>query len=480
MTDMIKKINEIIEKNRDEMIKTLKELIAIPSVVSEAEGDMPFGRNVQDAFMYMLDKGGSEGFSTVNTDNYGGHIEFDSGKDDQNEILGIVGHIDVVPEGDNWDYPPFSGEIHGSRMYGRGTSDDKGPVVASFYAMKALKEAGFVPSKKIRLILGNDEETNWYGMKYYLAHEKEPDFAFTPDSEFPAIQGEMGVLFFDIVKKIGKSSDRGLELRSLKGGNAPNMVPDYARAVVNAENREIYKEIKELACEVRETEKKDISCRGTGKSLEIVVRGKSAHGSTPEKGENAISIMMEFLGNLKFVNDDTDDFIAFYNTCIGKELDGESLGIGMSDEKSGKLILNVGMIEADPEKIMVTVNVRYPVTKTSEEVYSGMQPLLDEHDLGVVKKKDEKPIYVSSDDELIVTLMDVYRKHTGDTESMPVVAAGATYARAFKKCIAFGAEFQGEESTMHQKNEYIALDNLMKITKIYAESIYLLTKQDEE
>lgn len=476
-------VEQNIEKNRCEMVKTLREFVSIASVVSAADGDMPYGKTVHDAFMFMLNKAEEEGFDILNVDNYGGHIEFggvtlnESGEivETSDETMGIIGHVDVVPEGSDWDYEPYNGIVENGKLYGRGALDDKGPVIASFYAMKAIKDAGLMPAKKVRLVLGLDEETNWEGMKYYLSRVKPPDFGFTPDSEFPAIYGEMGVLFFDLVRKIEKGRETGLELRSLKGGAAANMVADYARAVVRDENRDNYKIIKEKAARFREEKGFKVNCKGMGRSLEITVQGLAAHGSRPSAGVNAVSQMMELLGTLDFSNDDVADFINFYNTYIGYELDGKSIGAYLEDKQSGKLIFNVGKVDIDTDYASLTVNIRYPVTKTADEVYEGMRPILNKYNFGLVKKKREEPIYLSDDDPMIVLLMDVYRRHTGD-KCDPVVIGGATYARLFDRCVAFGCRFPETVDVAHQKNEFIDLDELFNATKIYADAIYQLAE----
>lgn len=472
---------DLIDEYREEMIKTLQELVAIRSVASAPEGDAPFGRGIQDAFEYMLNKAKSEGFEIENIDNYGGHIEFGGYVLDEegemvgtsDEIMGILGHLDVVPEGNDWDFEPYGGELVDDKVYGRGTIDDKGPTVAAFYAMKALKDAGVIPEKKVRLILGLDEETNWKGMEYYLKRVKHPDFGFTPDGEFPAIHGEMGILIFDLAKKLSKSAagEKGVVLRSMTGGNAPNMVADHARAVLKADS---YDAIKEKLAEFKSDTGYQISGKGIGKSFELTTLGISSHGAKPESGLNAISILMKFLGELSLANEDVRDFIDFYNSHIGFELHGESLGCGMEDEPSGKLILNVGKVNIDDESASLTVNIRYPVTMNDEQVYDSMLPVVNQYNLGIVKTKNQEPIYMSKDGEMIRILMDVYRKHTGDADSQPIVIGGGTYARSIKNAVAFGAVFPGEPELAHQKNEFISVENLMKCTRIFADAIFEL------
>ena len=475
---------ELIENSRDDMVKTLQELIAIRSVEGEAAGDMPFGKGVHDAFMYMLEKAKQDGFTVENIDNYGGHIEFGGyvldGEGDitgtSEEILGVLAHLDVVPEGSDWDFPPFGGQICDGKIYGRGAMDDKGPIVAAYYAMKALKDAGFIPEKKVRLILGLDEETKWRGMDKYLSKVKAPSVGFSPDGDFPVIHGEKGILVFELARKIKKNVTKGLELRSLNGGSAANMVADFARAVVRDESQGAYDRIKEEAAGYRDEYRRKVNVKGVGKSLEITVRGVSSHGAKPAEGQNAISIMLDFLGRLSFSNEDVNEFISFYNRHIGFEFDGKGLGCSFSDEPSGGLVLNTGLASFDGEAAILTMNIRYPVTLSEDTVYDAMMEILGKYDLGVVKVQHRPPIYFPEDAPLVRTLMEIYRKHTGDLTSEAIVIGGGTYARAAENLVAFGCVFPGDEDVNHKKNEYIVIDKMVLTSKIFADAIYELSK----
>jgi len=474
MMDILKRVNTKIEENKAEMIASLSNLLCIPSVGAEAEPGMPFGVNVHRAYEYMMHAAKKEGFAIYNADNYGGHIDFEG---TGTGIMGIVGHLDVVPEGDGWEHDPYGGEVFDGVIYGRGTQDNKGPVIACFYAMKALKDCGYEPARTVRLILGLDEETNWKGMEYYLNEVGEvPEFGFTPDAEFPAINGEKGIMVFDIVKKFASQTEKGLALRSLKGGTAANSVADYARAVISNNSGEGFDSVKELVSAFRDEKGCKIRCKGVGKSLEITVQGVSAHGAMPHLGENAITILMDFLGRLNFVSEDTNEFIEFYNSCIGYDLNGERIGCFLEDKVSGKLTFNVGMIELDQKTVKLTINARYPVTFNEKAVYEGVMSVIDRYNLGIIKGKHQAPIYYNADEPLIETLMDIYRSHSGDYESKPIVIGGGTYARAVKNTVAFGSLFPEDTDLMHQKNECIAVDRLVLLAKIYAEAIYRLAE----
>ena len=464
---------DILAGYREEMFETLRELVSIESVVSEPKGDLPFGEEVEKAFRTALAKCEEFGFETYDADHFGGHAETGEG----GECMGILAHLDVVPLGEGWDYDPLAGTIENGRMYGRGTNDDKGPAVAAMYAMRAVKESGAKFHKRVRLIFGLDEEVGeWEGIYKYFEKAGVPDFGFTPDADFPLVQAEMGILVFDLVKKFKKGPKQGYVLKSIQGGRAYNMVADRCAAVITGDNAAIKSKVEAY----REHTAYEISCKARGRSMEVITQGVPAHGAHPEKGVNAISIMMDFLKEIPFENEDVCDFIEFYNKKIGFNLHGWQIGVGLKDEISGDLIWNTGVIDVNEERGSLTINVRYPVTGNEEEVYAGMAPHLDEYQVGVVKGPHKEGIYIPADDPLIVTLMDIYQKHTGDTKTAPIVTGGGTYARAMNHGVAYGIKFPGEEATEHQKNEYIDLDNMMKAAAIYAEAIYRLCCAEDE
>ncbi|MBR5228982.1 MAG: dipeptidase PepV [Firmicutes bacterium] len=477
--DYLLKIDEL----KDNMIEDLRGLLKIKSVKAPAVEGAPFGQGVKEAFHYMLDLGKREGFACTNIDEYGGHMDFAAADDsvdpvDAPETMGILCHLDVVPEGNDWEHDPYGADMEDGVIFGRGTLDDKGPTIAAFYAIKAIKDCGYTPKKNIRIILGLDEETGSEGMEYYKEKVAMPDFAIVPDADFPLVHGEMGILMFDLVKKFGKARKGGLVLKSVKGGNAPNMVPDKAQAVISGD-RENYAGVKAMAAAFTLETGYDLTVKGRGASLEITVVGKSAHGAHPWSGLNAVSILMEFLGRLDFNSEEQNDFVSFYNQHIGYNLHGENIGCGLSDEVSGKLIWNSGIIDLDQNAVKLTVNVRAPITLDDQDVYDAMSPVLEKYDIGVVKNMYHEPIYFPAEDPTVQLLLSIYRKHSGDTETEPLVIGGGTYARQMANAIAFGALYPGDPDLMHQKNECITIESLVQTTKIYAETIYRLAVEPE-
>lgn len=458
------------------MISHMQGLIRIPSIAGEAEGDYPFGKEVQRALDYMLQLGESMGFEVKNVDNYGAHIDFPGTGDG---IMAIVGHIDVVPEGEGWTHGPFDGDVVDGWMYGRGTQDDKCPTIIGLYAMKILKDLGFKPKKTIRLILGLDEEANWDGMKYYLEKEKAPDFGIVPDADFPLVQCEKGLLEFDIVKGNGKFSDalgtKGLLLESISGGSAPNVVAGHAVIQIAGDLNEI------AETEKRINEKavlKDYEIKTWIENEKLMVKtiGKTAHASYPERGKNAISMAMDLIGEIEFNNADANTLLKFYNEQIGFALDGSKIGCAMKDELSGNLTFNVGKISFDQTETKLTIDIRYPVTKSQESVFSGIRPIAEKSGFRLELLDHIKAIYQESDHPVVVTLVEVYREISGDTETQPTAIGGATFARAIPNCMAFGPLFPGDPELEHQKDEKAQISQMLKAGHIYAEAIRRLAE----
>ena len=461
-------VNHIIDDLKEEMLNDLSDLIKIPSVGDEPIGSCPFGSEVQKVFESFLEIGKRDGFDICNVDNYGGHIEF---KGESEDIFALLCHVDVVPAGSGWDQDPFTATVKDGKLYGRGAIDDKGPTVAAYYAMKALKRAGFKPKKNIRLIIGLDEETNWDGIKYYLKKEKTPCMGFAPDADFPVIHCEKGLIVFDLIKKIEKAenlNEHRVKLVSLKGGNAPNMVAD--RVLASIENADLTNIVNSYVERTGHT----VQCEKTKTGCVIKVAGVSAHGAMPEKGVNAITVFCELVKDVEFSNDRINDFIKFYNEKIGFNFHGENCGIDFEDAPSGKLNFNVGMLSIDEDNIKLTINIRYPATMTEDDIYAGMEKTVTGYE--VVKIDHLAPLYVAKDHELVKVLMEVYREFTGDNETEPLVIGGATYARTIPNCVAFGPVFPGEASVEHQPNEFICIESMIKSTKMYAEAIYRLCK----
>ncbi|MEA1976022.1 MAG: dipeptidase PepV [Bacillota bacterium] len=468
-------LNKIIDNYENEIIKSTQEIIKIKSIEENEKEGMPFGEGVNNALKNILNLCQNLGFKTKNVNNYAGFAEIGSG----NETIGILVHLDVVPEGDlsTWKFPPYSATISDGKIFGRGAIDDKGPAIAAIYAMKALLDSNENINKKIRIIFGLNEETHWKSINYYLKHEEIPDLSFTPDADFPVIHGEKGILVFNINKIFKeKINDAGIEIISIDGGNRPNMVPDYAEAKL-IEN----KPFKHILDAYNSENNINIEYEQHDNYVTLKSYGILAHGATPEKGKNAISYLINFLALIDLQISDTSSFIRFFSNHISTEINGETIGCQLEDEISGKLTFNVGTIKLDETSVQLGINIRYPITFNEADVYNGIDNILStsiynfDNKIKIEKIEHMNPIYFEKNHKLIETLMTVYKRHTKDN-SEPLTIGGGTYARSMKNAVAFGPLFPGREGTEHQSNEYIYIEDLMLATKIYADALRELTK----
>ena len=461
-----------VEARKDDLLEDLQNLLRINSERDDAQAtpEAPFGPGPVAGLKHMLAYGERDGFTVKNVDNYAGHIEYGEG----DETLGIFGHMDVVPAGDGWETDPYEPVIKDGKIYARGASDDKGPSMAAYYAMKIIKELGLPVSKKIRFVVGSDEESGWGDMDYYFQHEEAPDFGFSPDAEFPIINGEKGNV--RLTFRGGNGADYKLE--SFKSGLRENMVPGTADAVVTAASAD---EAASLAASFETFIKQEAKISGNAelsdKTVTFHVVGKGAHGASPQSGINAATFLATFLNDYSFA----EGAYSFINTIaefIHEDFYGEKLGVAFEDEKMGKLTMNAGIVNFDPENpenSLVTLNFRYPKGTSAEELQAKVQATVGETVTATQGDRNQEPHYVPVDDPLVATLLQVYEDHTGEKGQEQIIGGG-TYGRLLKRGVAYGAMFPGYTDTMHQANEFMELDDLFRAAAIYADAIYRLAK----
>ncbi|URZ07735.1 dipeptidase PepV [Clostridium felsineum] len=463
------KINEKIDLLKDDMVSSIQDILRIKSISGEKEGNAPFGKGTADALEYALKLAERLGFKTVNLDNYVGYAEYGEGE----EYVAVLGHLDVVPEGDGWNYPPYGAEIHDGNLYARGAMDDKGPTIACLYSLKAIVDAGLTMSKKVRVIFGLDEETgSGKDTEHYLKYEKPPVLGFTPDAEYPIINGEKGITIFNLVKDFKNDYEGETKIQYVKGGDRSNIVPPYAEAGIKAD----------LKGEI--IDKCESFCERTGYDLKaeekddmVIIKSKgiAAHGSTPHLGKNAIMQLLSFLDELNLGKSDLTDYIAFLNKYIGMETDGESFGIGMEDKVSGKLSFNVGVIDFSRDLGKVILNVRYPVTCKYEDMMTGINDRIANTGIRIENMTHQKSLYYPEDHKLVKILQKVYEDQTGNEPKLLSIGGG-TYAKEMPNVVGFGPIFPGEPDVDHQANEFIKVEHIVLNAKIYAHAIYELAR----
>ncbi|HHU48826.1 MAG TPA: dipeptidase PepV [Clostridiales bacterium] len=461
-------LERYIDEHKEEIIRSVQEIVRIPSVEGPPSPGAPFGEKVDEALRYALALAEKLGFRVKNVDGYAGHAEFGEGE----ETMAILGHLDVVPEGSGWTYPPYEARIVDGKLYGRGASDDKGPTIGALYAMKAVMESGRKMKRKVRIIFGTDEESGWEDMKVYFQRESMPDFGVTPDADYPVINVEKGILTFKLKKKFAADDCSAVKIKTLTGGHRPNMVPDECRCcfLPTGDQDKILNHLHSM----KQFSDYDLSagfCDDSG--IEVVSRGISAHGSMPDKGRNAIAHMLAFLCTMGLGNSDMEQFLLFLNNRIGTDTTGAGLNLDLEDEVSGKLTLNLGTIAVDESQGEAVINIRYPVTFSRQQIEDNITRALEDSGVEVEFGDFQPPLHVPEEGFLIETLKEVYTRQTGQP-ARALAIGGGTYARAIKNAVAFGAQFPGRPEVAHEKDEYISIDDLILHTKIYAHAIAAL------
>lgn len=410
-----------MEQYLEDMIEDLRGLIAIKSVKDEPAPDAPYGEGTLKALEYMLNLGKKYGMKAVNVDGRAGYLEYGERK----HMIGVLLHLDVVPEQDGWESCPYTLTERDGFLYGRGVSDDKGPAIAAFYALVDLIKKGEIKGYRVRLIFGLDEECGSSCMAHYVKTEELPTMGFVPDADFPVIYAEKGIL----TVAIGGEGNKEI---SLQAGDRANVVAG--------------------------------KCRVEYEGKEFVYEGKPAHGAAPFNGINAIKIAIENNPVLACI-----PIIEFFRETLADKHYGEGLDIECKDE-TGRLTVNPGVMIIDKEKSVCVLNIRYPVTYDFEDITERIERVCGRYDLKVIHTDNNPPLFVDKNSVLVSTLLSVYREMTNDYTE-PIAIGGGSYARSMPNLVAFGMNMPGDPESAHQANECIKKQRLYEGAAIYRESI---------
>ena len=447
---------KLLKVYKNESIANLAEWIKINSVDDPKTYDdtNPFGKGVTKALDYIACLGEKEGFIVDRCDNYCTELTYGEG-----QLISIYAHADVVPATGKWTYGPFDAVIKDNIMYGRGTSDDKGPAMAAFYAIKALKDNNLIDGYQVRLVIGGNEEKGGRCLDYYFnkLNKPAPVYGFTPDADFPLIYGEKGIGGY-----IHHYSLKNDEIIKVTGGIAVNSVIDEAIAIVKKNNQ-----LKEYAEQYFSLINNKYTIVENDSFIEIKVYGKSAHGSIPHLGVNAGLILLKFLGFF-YKDSALSDLAECYLETTGKKM-----GTYYASEYLHNTTYNVGVIETEGRDLKLAVNFRYPENVNLDEVKEKINSL----GLGKVEKiVGGEPLLFDPNSKLVSTLLKVYQEETGDLVTPIKTIGGGTYAKECKNTIAFGSAFPGRNDKIHEPDEEIHLDDFLKSQSIYARAIYELGK----
>lgn len=439
-------LNVRIEQYKEEMYEKLAELIRIPSVLDTESAceNAPYGKANREALDKTIEIGKELGFETRD---YEGHAAV-IGWGNEGREVGILSHVDVVPAGCGWNTDPFEPVIIDGKMFGRGTIDDKGPMIAALYAMKAVKESGLPVRNHVKHIVGCNEESGHKCVKYYLTKEKGPDLGFSPDANFAVIHGEKAILRFRVRKSFEETPNAGISILKIEGGTVANSVPNIAKVWIR---------------------------NADGQVEEKIFHGVSVHAEHPWDGDNAIHTMLAYLKDLDLADENVKEYIGAVYELMGDGCYGENMGIACEDRLSGKLSMNLGTMRMDEHEAVIELDIRCPLHSSPEMIKRTLILACEGRGLSVDQSHSAEALYVPKDSELVQSLLNVYNEMTGSNE-IPMVIGGGTYCRDVENFVSFGPLFPGEPDFAHQANEYIDLENMLLSAKIYAQALYKLMK----
>jgi succinyl-diaminopimelate desuccinylase len=465
MWTLVEKIlNQILDGYEQEMQADLCRLLTFDTTKAEPQKMAPFGQGIADALDFVLQKAAGWGFACQNLDGYVGLVDYGSGP----QQAGVLSHLDTVPIGNGWTVDAFGGRIIDGKIYGRGAVDNKGPLMACLYAARAIKESGLPCRFALRQILGTDEESGFGCMKYFLQKCQPPDFGFTPDADFPLIYGEKGIIHLELTADF--ITDGGIVVSAMKGGVGGNVIPDRAEAMLCCDEDD-KRLIGQLFDQYRQ--KDDLILLEEDNGYKVVAKGKTAHGSIPCKGCNAIVLLLDFLRRLP-LGGSAGSFISSCYKLLGQDFDGTALGAYAEDEYA-KTSMAPTLLFLEGQKASVHIDFRFPITFNGQYFCDKILKTAVKHQMKISCWKCKEPLFVPLDSPFLQKILAAYREMTGDMGE-PLVIGGGTYARSFKNFVGYGPLFPGQEMLAHQADEYMTTEDLLLLSKIYSQTMYNLIK----
>lgn len=462
---MKERISAYIDSQRDKFLEDLKGLVDIKSVREAPLPGKSFGEGPAKALEKAVEISASHGFNAINFENYAGEITY--GDD---PVLMLLAHLDVVDEGDFWTYEPYNMIVENGKAYGRGTTDDKGAMLCCLYAMKAARELFGEPKKGVRLVMGCGEETGSEDMDYYFSKREKLPFTLSPDADYPLINLEKGRFAPKFTKKAENSGEKIVV--SFFGGTTGNIVPCKSRVLISGVSEE---DARAIALSISEKTGVQFSLNENGGILEISALGVSAHAAHPDAGNNAQTALISLINALPLSeNDVTASFKALERLFPHNETDGFSAGVKMSDETSGALTLNFGVLQFEDGVFEGSLDLRCPLGANEYNVKKVIGKAFSENGFSFEGDPEMIPVhFVPEDAPVIKTALKVYEEYTGfKGECLSI--GGGTYVHDIEGGVAFGIEFSGTDYRIHGADEFAVIDELLLTAKMYAAIIYEL------
>lgn len=453
-------IKNAIELEKADILKDIESLVNIPSVrdMGSKADKAPFGKEIRRVFDAFAKIAKAKGFAVEDFDGYAMH----ACTGDSDRYIGVLGHLDVVEAGNlnEWKRNPFRMEEHDGIVYGRGVNDDKGPMVAALYAAAILMEQKLPMKYPIRIIAGGAEETTWECMDHYFSLHQQPVCGFSPDGNFPIVNGEKGILQVCFAYPL-----------------ADDEIHIYTKRRLNYVCDELIVEMPKTmntafiahASEIEE--KVDHIC--------IVYRGTSALSRNPQRAENAIfGFVKDFIHCIE-VSAEMKLLLMMLHEQFEDDFYGEKSGLYHEDQEMGTSSVCPMSINWNTETRELCLDVRYVKTKNKTILMQELTSIAKKYQAQLTLIQHKRLLFVETDSMLIHSLKKAYYKVMGE-EAETFTKGGASYARTLDHGVAFGATFPDEIPLVHMPNEHMPITSLLKACAIYYEALYELAVDHEK
>jgi len=472
----------LIARYGEQMVKDLQEMVGFRTfaVAGQENWNLPEFRRQRE---WLENRARALGFDFKS---YDGRVEEITMQGPQ-PILALLTHGDVQSvEGQRWSSPPFEAKLVKGRIIGRGTEDDKGPLIASLYAMAALRDAAWPLDSTVRLLVANGEETSWDEIPYYLERAPKPDRTIGIDAAYPVTHAQKGFGVLTFRAQPGPEPRSGnWRIARMSGGSGMSIIAERGEALLERtgtarERSGAFVELSRLADRwARAHPPAKLAVSFEGDLLKLTAEGRGGHSSAPASGHNALGDLTAFLSTLDLRMDPWGALAAFTGIAVGTETDGRSLGIAHRDEVMGELTTNISFLREDQGTPIAEINVRVPQGITKEQIASRLTEraaVFSRRSGATVTAEVTRlgePHLAPAEGPLVSSLLAVWQDVTGKP-GRPIAIGGGTQARLFPGGVDFGPAEDMEHYRGHGTDEYLTPAELHRIAELTVAAVWKL------
>src|SRR5215218_3018574 len=388
-------------------------------------------------------------------------------------ILAVLTHGDVQDvQGQHWSSPPWEGKIVNGRIVGRGTEDDKGPIVVTLYSIAALRDTGWPLGWTLRLLVANAEESSWEEIPYYLERAPMAHRTLGIDANYPVTHAQKAYGLITFRAQPSEAKGGSWRVAKMSGGSGNSIIPEGGEALMERVGNGPQESLDQLAAQwASQHPPAKLTVTREGNLFKLTADGKGGHTSEPASGHNALGDLTAFLSTLDLRPDPWGSLAEFVGTSVGLETDGRSLNIAQNHPVMGPLTSCLVFLMEEEGAPAARINIRVPLgidQKQIEERIAEKVAVFEGGEGGKivpVVHLFNQPHLVPTEGELVANLLAVWEEVTGTT-GRPVAIGGGTQARLFKDGIDFGPAWPGVPYRGHGTDEYLTIEELHRIGEL--------------